>query len=72
MLIKHPFMEETIERDQVINEMNVALSKQMVINGRPVLCLHWHLCKLVSTIHNCVLVFCSPVIYTNGNIKVIN
>lgn len=39
MLIRHPPMEEIIERDQVINEMNVALSKQMVINRRPVLML---------------------------------
>lgn len=39
MLIRHPTMEEIKERDQVINEMNVALSKQMVINGRPVLVL---------------------------------
>lgn len=39
MLIRHPPMEEIIERDPVINEMNVVLSKQMVINGRPVLVL---------------------------------
>lgn len=33
MLIRHPPMKEIIERDQVINEVDVALWKQMVING---------------------------------------
>jgi hypothetical protein len=35
MLIRHPPRKEIIERDQVINEMNVVLSRQMVINGSP-------------------------------------
>ena len=72
MLIRHPPMEEIIERDQVINEINVALSKQMLINGELVPLLTLALLEAGHTIYNCVLVFCRPVIYTNSNIKVIN
>lgn len=34
MLIRCPPMKEIIERDQVINEMDVVLSTQMVMNAR--------------------------------------
>lgn len=39
MLIRHSPMKEIIKRDQVINEMSVALSKQIMINERPLLLL---------------------------------
>lgn len=45
-------MEEIIERDQVINEMNVALSKQMVINGELVPLLTLALLEAGHTIYS--------------------
>lgn len=68
MLIRHGPMKEIIERDRMINAMNVALSEQMVMNGRLLLTLA--LLETGQTIYNCFLAL-QDSHYTNGNTKVI-
>lgn len=72
MLIRHPPMKERIERDQVVNEISVALSKANGDKWKASAAAYTGTLQTGQTIYNCVSVFCRPVIYTNGNAKMIN